>query len=121
MAGKASAKKGGSPAEKAPTLNQPAHCLPAADVLAQLGSDPQNGLRDDEVTKNQKLYGSNELEGSGGSGPIRILMNQVLNALTMVGQPTQFRPVMRALSINRILVLGLDHGHGCKFCHSIMD
>jgi len=121
MAGKSSAKKGGNPADKAHTLSQPAHCLPAGEVLAQLRSDPQNGLRDDEVSKNQGIYGSNVLEGSGGSGPIRILMNQVLNALTMVRHLTQSRPVICTLRINTLLVSGFNYGYGCQLCHKVVD
>lgn len=65
-------------------MGQPAHCISAGDVLDQLQSDAQSGLSEDEVSKRKQAYGANALEGSGGVGPIRILMNQVLNALTMV-------------------------------------
>jgi hypothetical protein len=121
MAGKSSAKKSDNPADKATALSQPAHCLPAAEVLTQLGSNPQTGLRDDEVSKNQGIYGSNALEGSGGSGPIRILMNQVLNALTMVSPLTPSRHVICDLGTDRISGLGFDHGYGCQFCHQVVD
>lgn len=81
MAGKKAVPGG----DGALVLSQPAHCVDAGDVLSQLQSDSQSGLSDGEVSKRQQIYGHNALEGSGGAGPIRILMNQVLNALTMVG------------------------------------
>lgn len=93
MGGKLSAKNAGPGGDGALILSQPAHCVDAGDVLSQLQSDSQNGLSDSEVSKRQQIYGHNALEGSGGAGPIRILMNQVLNALTMVGwQPISLAP-----------------------------
>lgn len=89
MAGKKAVPGG----DGALVLSQPAHCVDAGDVLSQLQSDSQSGLSDGEVSKRQQIYGHNALEGSGGAGPIRILMNQVLNALTMVGwQPINLAP-----------------------------
>lgn len=85
MVGKHSAEKPGPLGDvAAQVMSQPAHCISAGDVLDQLQSDAQNGLSDSEVSKRQETHGANALEGSGGAGPIRILMNQVLNALTMV-------------------------------------
>lgn len=85
MVGVHSAEKAGPQGDVAVQVtSQPAHCIAANDVLDQLQSDAQSGLSDSEVAKRQGTYGANALEGSGGAGPIRILMNQVLNALTMV-------------------------------------
>lgn len=86
MVGKSSAKKAGQTGDDAQLLSQPAHCIAAGEVLTQLRSDAQGGLTDAEVSERQEIHGANALEGSGGAGPIRILMNQVLNALTMVSR-----------------------------------
>lgn len=92
MVGKSSAKNASQTGDNAQLLSQPAHCIAAGEVLTQLQSDAQSGLTDAEVSKRQGIHGANALEGSGGAGPIHILMNQVLNALTMVSRHLLSQP-----------------------------
>ncbi|HVY93622.1 MAG TPA: cation-translocating P-type ATPase [Bryobacteraceae bacterium] len=57
--------------------------LEAGSVVQQLESDAAAGLSTDEAARRLERYGPNELNGSGGKGPLRIFWEQ-LTALMMV-------------------------------------
>lgn len=66
------------------TLKEPAHSLPFEDVLKGLSSDHQTGLTEAEAQARKAKYGPNQLDEGPGVQPIRILVHQVANALTLV-------------------------------------
>jgi magnesium-transporting ATPase (P-type) len=53
-------------------------------VIDDLKADPLHGLTTAEATARLILYGRNELEKIGGVHPMKILLHQVANAMTMV-------------------------------------
>lgn len=65
-------------------MSQPAHSLSAEQVLKELQADSTNGLSADEAAKRLKELGPNELERQKGVKPLRILLEQIFNAMTLV-------------------------------------
>ncbi len=53
-------------------------------VVAVFKSNVDSGLREAEVKERQKTYGPNELQGETGIPYFKILLNQVVNAMTIV-------------------------------------
>ncbi|KAH9214633.1 sodium transport atpase, partial [Leptodontidium sp. 2 PMI_412] len=58
--------------------------MTAAQVIEKLGSDSQVGLSQSEATSRLQLYGKNALDDGPGVQPIKILINQVANAMMLV-------------------------------------
>lgn len=65
-------------------MSQPAHALSYADVLQELGANDNAGLTPDEARKRLDEHGRNEFGEQEGVQPIKILIGQVANALTLV-------------------------------------
>lgn len=65
-------------------LSNPAHLLPANEVVQQLQTDPDNGLSNEEAQSRLTKFGLNELLGGGGVNAGQILMRQVFNAMVLV-------------------------------------
>lgn len=68
-------------------LSQPPHSLASQQVLAELGSDTTTGLSPEEIPQRLEEMGPNELEQNGGVQPIKIFLEQIFNAMTLVRQP----------------------------------
>ncbi|KAJ0160255.1 Calcium-transporting ATPase 3, partial [Colletotrichum tanaceti] len=65
-------------------MTQPAHCLSLAEVIDELKTDQTNGLSGDEAGRRLAEYGKNDLEEGQKVSPLRILVAQVANAMTLV-------------------------------------
>lgn len=65
-------------------MSQPAHALSYADVLKELGANDNAGLSPDEARKRLDENGRNEFGEQEGVQPIKILIGQIANALTLV-------------------------------------
>ena len=65
-------------------LTKPAHALSADDVLDELGSSSLNGLAAAEAEARRSRIGSNELGEAEGVQPIKIVIAQIANAMTLV-------------------------------------
>jgi magnesium-transporting ATPase (P-type) len=65
-------------------LETPAHSLSFEEVLKLLNTNPNQGLNQSEVEKRHGVYGENVLEEGPGVQPMKILVHQVANALTLV-------------------------------------
>lgn len=76
-------KKKGDGEVKEP-LETPAHSLPFDEVIKLLNTDPDQGLNKGEAEKRNGVYGDNALEEGPGVQPMKILVHQVANALTLV-------------------------------------
>jgi len=61
-----------------------AHRYEGASVVTALESHAEIGLAASEAKTRHHQYGSNELQSSEGVSPLRILINQVANAMTLV-------------------------------------
>lgn len=72
-------------------LTKPAHALSADEVLNELGSNALNGLTAAEAETRRGRIGTNELGEAEGVQPIKIVIAQIANAMTMV------RPRVRPL------------------------
>lgn len=65
-------------------LSRPAYALGWQDVLGELGTDPLNGLDAAEAESREQKFGPNELEGAEGVQPLKIIIAQIANAMTLV-------------------------------------
>ncbi|KAI1840963.1 hypothetical protein JX266_012823 [Neoarthrinium moseri] len=65
-------------------LSKPAHALGWQDVLGELGSDSLNGLSVAEADSRRERLGLNELGEAEGVQPLKIVVAQIANAMTMV-------------------------------------
>jgi len=65
-------------------LSRPAHALPHTDVAAELNADVLSGLSPEEAKRRLEEFGSNDLGEAEGVQPIKIVIAQVANAMTMV-------------------------------------
>lgn len=82
----------GSPADKPPImsgsgnkpLSKPAHALTFETVIEELQADDNAGLTQAEASARLQTYGKNELGEGAGVQPIKILIRQVANAMTLV-------------------------------------
>lgn len=68
-------------------LTRPAHALEYAQVLQELGSDSTKGLSAEEAAQRLTKFGSNDLGKEKGVQPFAIFIQQIVNAMTMVGYP----------------------------------
>ncbi|KAK6840865.1 potassium/sodium efflux P-type ATPase [Apiospora arundinis] len=65
-------------------LSRPAHALSWQDVLDELGADALNGLSANEAEARQAQFGPNELGEAEGVQPMKIVVAQIANAMTLV-------------------------------------
>ena len=65
-------------------LSLPAHSLKLAQVVDELRTETWSGLDDAEAKRRVEEYGPNELEAAEGVSPVKILIAQVANAMTLV-------------------------------------
>ncbi|CAM1502447.1 Fc.00g044310.m01.CDS01, partial [Cosmosporella sp. VM-42] len=65
-------------------LSRPPHSLTSPQVLEELKSDAINGLGLEEVPRRLVEYGLNELERRKGVQPVKIFLEQIFNAMTLV-------------------------------------
>lgn len=69
-------------------MSQPAHALTFEQVVEQLTSDADYGLATAEAKRRLEEYGRNELGDSEGVSPLKIMVAQVANAMTLVSSFT---------------------------------
>ena len=69
-------------------LSRPAHALSPADTVAELSTDPTNGLTDAAAKERLGKYGRNELDEGPGVQPVKIFIRQVANAMMLVKHTT---------------------------------
>ncbi|KAK3503238.1 calcium-transporting ATPase 3 [Neurospora crassa] len=65
-------------------LSRPAHALTHQDLAHEIGADPLSGLTPDEAKRRLEEYGKNELGEAEGVQPIKIIIAQIANAMTLV-------------------------------------
>lgn len=91
-------------------LSKPAHALPYTSVIEEIKADAEDGLTDDEARSRLEQHGRNELGDSDGVQPLKILIGQVANAMTLVYHT---RPSLICQRLPLIPRAGADNGHGC--------
>lgn len=65
-------------------LTRPAHALPFQKVAEELGADTLAGLSPAEAKRRLEEFGTNDLGDAEGVQPLKIVIAQVANAMTMV-------------------------------------
>ncbi|CAN8100559.1 unnamed protein product [Discula destructiva] len=65
-------------------ISRPAHALPYNQVAEELTSDYDDGLSVDDAQRRLDEYGRNVLGDSEGASPLKIMVAQVSNAMTLV-------------------------------------
>ncbi|KAH7155860.1 hypothetical protein B0J13DRAFT_437133 [Dactylonectria estremocensis] len=65
-------------------MSQPAHALSFDQVAEELKVDALNGLNETEATQRLETFGNNDLGDAEGVQPLKIILAQVANAMTLV-------------------------------------
>ncbi|KIW89894.1 potassium/sodium efflux P-type ATPase, fungal-type [Cladophialophora bantiana CBS 173.52] len=65
-------------------LSRPAYSFSTSSITGELKTDATRGLDQDEAAARLLQFGRNELEKAGGVHPIKILIHQTANAMTLV-------------------------------------
>lgn len=73
----------------AQALSQPAHALTYDQAIAELETNPANGLSDAAAKARLEKYGRNELDEGPGVQPVKIFIRQVANAMMLVKHTTE--------------------------------
>lgn len=69
---------------------KPAHSLLYDVVIAELRSQIEEGLTDDEAGRRLQHYGANKIEEGGGVSLTKIFVRQIANAIMLVKLPMDF-------------------------------
>lgn len=62
----------------------PFHCKPVRQMLAELKTDPEEGLSTAEAEERLALEGTNDLKGSAGPSGLRIFLGNLLNTMNLI-------------------------------------
>lgn len=65
-------------------MSQPAHALSFDQVAEELKADVMNGLNETEASQRLETFGNNDLGDAEGIQPLKIILAQVANAMTLV-------------------------------------
>lgn len=65
-------------------LSKPAHALPYSSVITETKANADDGLSATDAESRLLQYGRNELGDGGGVQPVKILIGQIANAMTLV-------------------------------------
>ncbi|KAM3566442.1 hypothetical protein ARSEF4850_000584 [Beauveria asiatica] len=65
-------------------MSRPAHSMSSEETLKELRADASSGLSSNEAEQRLASIGRNELEQKKGVQPLKILLEQIFNAMTMV-------------------------------------
>jgi magnesium-transporting ATPase (P-type) len=65
-------------------LSKPAHALKHEEVIAEIKTNPDDGLTAAEATSRVQEYGRNEIGDQGGVNVTKILVRQIANAMILV-------------------------------------
>ncbi|EUC38818.1 hypothetical protein COCCADRAFT_538 [Bipolaris zeicola 26-R-13] len=84
MAKKAAPLEGHVSGQANKPMSKPAHSLTIQEVVNELKTEEWSGLDDNEAKRRVDEYGTNELGEAESVSPIKILVAQVANAMTLV-------------------------------------
>ncbi|KAK6358721.1 Na+ ATPase [Orbilia blumenaviensis] len=80
--------KANPPGEQQPgqsdLLPRPAHALTYQEVIKETNANTQDGLTSQEALDRLQQYGRNQLDDGPGVQPVKILIRQIANAMTLV-------------------------------------
>lgn len=72
-------------------LSRPPHSLTFNNVVKELGSDEINGLHASVAKQRLDEFGPNDLGEAEGVSPVKIIIAQIANAMTLVSLSTLAR------------------------------
>jgi magnesium-transporting ATPase (P-type) len=72
-------------------MTRPAHALSFDQVVQELKTDTLSGLTEAEAKQRFETFGNNDLGDAEGVQPLKIIIAQVANAMTMV---SLFQPLL---------------------------
>lgn len=76
-------------------MSRPAHALTFNQVVEELKTDTLSGLTEAEAKQRHEKFGNNDLGEADGVQPLKIIIAQVANAMTLVSSKTaQSRPLI---------------------------
>ncbi|MBR8829813.1 MAG: Calcium-transporting ATPase [Chroococcopsis gigantea SAG 12.99] len=65
-------------------INRPWHSLTTQEAIEYLQTDPDTGLRENQISQRQQVFGLNELIETGGRSPLTILWEQFTNIMLVM-------------------------------------
>lgn len=87
-------KGGDAPKHVSGQANEPTsqlpHELPAEKLAEEIGANLSDGLTSQEAKQRLEKFGQNELDNGPGVSPVKILIRQVANAMTLVSPYAHF-------------------------------
>jgi Na+-exporting ATPase len=99
-------------------LTAPAHSLPFTQVAEQLEGNLDDGLTAEEAKKRLEEYGNNDLGEQKGVQPVKILIGQIANALTLVSLSLASFHTFPNMNF---LPIGPHSCHGRFFRYQVLD
>jgi hypothetical protein len=99
-------------------LSRPAHALTHEQLAAELDADILSGLTAQEAKVRLEQYGRNDLGEEEGVQPLKIIVAQIANAMTLVPVPI---PSLGQEVEVLMAELGANPGHGGQFRDQVMD
>lgn len=99
-------------------MSAPAHALSSQEVVKELHADTATGLSAQEAASRLATAGHNELDKKKGVQPIKIFVEQIFNAMTLVTMnSTMDGSVYNSLTC----LIGAAACSWCKFWHPSLD
>ena len=88
-------------------MSRPAHALTFDQVVQELQTDTMHGLTSAEAKARHEKFGNNDLGDADGVQPLKIIIAQVANAMTLVSfdcpfplhQKTVWRPHTHSFNV----------------------
>lgn len=77
-------------------LSRPAHALTHQQLAEELKADPLNGLSVDEAQRRLEEFGRNDLGEAEGVQPLKIVIAQIANAMTLVSVSISLHDIHQA-------------------------
>ncbi len=103
-------------------LTRPAHALAHDQVARELAADVLSGLTAAEAKSRLERFGRNDLGEEEGVQPLKIVVAQIANAMTLVTVPiTAFRAGRKIGMLIRRRDAGAYPGHGGQLWHQVVD
>lgn len=65
-------------------LSRPPHALTIEQTVEELKANPEDGLNDSDAKARLEEYGRNQFGAEKGVQPVKILVAQIANAMTLV-------------------------------------
>lgn len=101
-------------------LSRPAHALTHEQLAAELEADVLSGLTTQEATARLEQYGANDLGEEDGVQPLKIVLAQIANAMTMVRLDSRgWR--LHGHGLTNWREIGSHPGHGRQLWHRVVD